>query len=439
MTFSLLYVIIGTLLIVMALTSSVLKRLPLSTSLLYLGVGVGSGPIGIGLIRLDPIESAPLLERLTEVAIVVSLFTTGLKLRARLSSARWGAVLRLAVGSMTLTVLLIALVGVVGLHLLIGAALLGGILAPTDPVLASDVEVEDPWDCDRVRFSLTGEAALNDGSNSPFIFLGLGLLGLHELESGWQWLAADVVWATCGGLAIGALLGTLVGKLVLYLRREHKEAIGLDDFLALGLIALSYGIALLVHAYGFLAVFAAGLALRHIELQSTGETPPAEVMAMTRSAAEFEVASDPEAAPAFMAQAVLGFNEPLGRIGEVAIVLLLGSILTPDYLSREALWFVPLLLLVIRPISVGLGLIGSCTSGLQRVLITWFGIRGIAAIYYTMYALDHGLPSELAQPLTALALTTVAASIVVHGISVSPLMNFYSSKTALSEELLQQQ
>ena len=104
--------------------------------------------------------------------------------------------------------------------------------------------------------------------------LGLGLLGLHEIGAfGWRWLAVDVGWAVLGGLAIGGGLGTLVGRLVLYLRRTHQEAVGLDDFLVLGLITLSYGIAVGLYAYGFLAVFAAALAVRRIEMQHTGETP----------------------------------------------------------------------------------------------------------------------------------------------------------------------
>lgn len=182
MTFTLSYIVVGVLLIVMALAGSVLKRLPLTATLLYLGVGFALGPAGYGLIQLDPVKHSELLERLTEVSVLVSLFTTGLKLRTPLSDNRWRLVARLAFGSMTLTVLLIALVGMVGLGMSIGAALLlGGILAPTDPVLASDVEVNNPWDRDRLRFSLTGEAALNDGSNSPFVFLGMGLLGLHSL------------------------------------------------------------------------------------------------------------------------------------------------------------------------------------------------------------------------------------------------------------------
>lgn len=246
---------------------TVLKRLPLTTSLLYLVVGILLGPFFLGLIQFDPVQEPALLEKVTEVAVVISLFTTGLKLRLPLSDKGWRLPLRLALVSMTITVGLVALIGVVGLNLPLGAAvLLGAIVAPTDPVLASDVQSEHPWDVDSLRFGLTGEAGLNDGTAFPFVMLGLGLLGLHEIgEFGWRWLALDVLWASAGGLGVGGVLGTLVGRLVLYLRGEHKEAVGTDDFLALGLIAFSYGSALLIGAYGFLAVFAAGIALRRIE------------------------------------------------------------------------------------------------------------------------------------------------------------------------------
>ena len=164
---------------------------------------------------------------------------------AGLSDGRWLLPLRLAILSMLVTVALVAGVGVLALGLPLGAAiLLGGILAPTDPVLASDVQVANPGDRDRLRFALTGEAGLNDGTAFPLVMLGLGLLGLHDIGSfGWRWLAVDVIWAVTAGVAIGAVLGTAVGRLVLYLRRTHKEAVGLDNFLALGLVGLAYGAA----------------------------------------------------------------------------------------------------------------------------------------------------------------------------------------------------
>jgi NhaP-type Na+/H+ or K+/H+ antiporter len=429
MNYDIWFVIIGALLIGMALSVSFLKRLPLTTSMLYLAVGLFLGPFAAGMIRLDPVGQAPVLERFTEVAVIVSLFTAGLKLRLPFADAAWRLTFRLALLSMMITVGLVTLVGVFGLNLPLGAAvLLGAVLAPTDPVLASDVQTESPWDRDRLRFSLTGEAGLNDGMAFPFVMLGLGLLGLHEIGAfGWRWLAVDVLWAIAGGIGIGGLLGTCVGRLVLYLRREHKEAVGSDDFLALGLIALSYGGALLLRTYGFLAVFAAGAALRRIERRYT-EGKPGVKSQKASAVGEAENATDPEKAPAYMAQAVLGFNEQLERLGEVAIVVLVGGMISVRYLPAEALWFVPVLLLIVRPASVWLGLLGSSASGIQRHLIAWFGIRGIGSIYYLMYAVNHGLSPELSRRLTALTLTAVAVSVVVHGISVTPLMGFYEKR-----------
>ena len=434
MQFTVSYIVVGAVFIVMALSGSVLKRLPLSTSMLYLAAGVLIGPHALNLVNFDPITQAAIVERITEVAVIVSLFTAGLKLRVPLRDPLWRLPIVLASWSMTLTVGLIALVGVVALDLPLGAAiLLGAVLAPTDPVLASDVQVSGPRDQDRLRFTLTGEAGFNDGTAFPFVMLGLGLLGLHETgEGGWRWLAVDVLWAIPGGLLVGALLGTATGQVILFLRREHKEAVGLDDFLALGLIALSYGTALLLHTYGFLAVFAAGLALRKIEVASVGhEKAPDEVVEEAAAEGRGEqIATDAETAPAYMMQAVLGFTEQLERIGEVVVMLLVGVMISVTALPGDALWFVPLLLLVIRPVAAAMGMIGSTTTWLQRAFIAWFGIRGIGSIYYLMYAIAHGVSERTAGLLTGLTLAVVAASVIVHGVSVTPLMRRYSAATA---------
>jgi NhaP-type Na+/H+ or K+/H+ antiporter len=360
--------------------------------------------------------------------VIVSLFTAGLKLRAPLGGGRWQTPVRLALLSMSITVGLVAVVGYFGLDLPIGAAvLLGAVLAPTDPVLASDVQVRDAADRDRLRFGLTGEAGLNDGTAFPFVMLGMGLLGLHEIGSwGLRWVAVDVIWAIGGGLAIGSGLGTLVGRLVIFLRSRYQEAVGLDDFLSLGLIALSYGVALLAHTYGFLAVFAAGLALRRIEQRHSEETPSEEVRAAAVVGEAEEIATDPVNAPAYMAEAVLGFNEQLERILVVGVVLLVGGLMHPQWFPPEVWWFVPVLLLVIRPLSTTVGLLGTDTSATQRRHIAWFGIRGVGSIYYLMYAIEHGLPDEHALPMAGVVLSTIAVSVIVHGISVTPVMKAYA-------------
>ena len=443
------FLIVGVLLLAVAISGSLVARLPLTTALLYLAAGAVLGPHGMALVDLDPGDDTALLGRLTEVVLLISLFAAGLKLRNPWNDRRWRLPLLLATAAMAITIALVSVAGVVGLALPLGAAVLfGAIVAPTDPVLASDVQVENAADRDRLRFALTGEAGLNDGSAFPFVLLGLGLLGLHDLgELGWRWVAVDVVWAVTAGLATGWLVGTMIGRVVLYLRRVHREAVGLDELLALGVIALSYGVALAIAGSGFLAVFAAGLAMRRVERRETATTAaseiaPADVRAAATSvqvaAASGQSASGPVApvdlatstatAPAYMAEASLGFTEQLERLGEFVIVLLLGSMLGPGTLTRDAIWFVPLLFLVIRPLAMAIGAPMRGAPTAQRLLASWFGIRGIGSIFYLMFALQHALPSALGERLVALTFSVVAASIVIHGISVTPLMRAYSRR-----------
>ena len=433
MFFEIWALIIGALLITMALSGTWLRQLPVSTAMLYLAAGYGLGPAGLALLAPDPLAYSVILERAAEVAVLISLFAVGLKLALPLSDKGWRLPLRLASVSMTITVALIAAIGMVGLGLSLGAAvLLGAILAPTDPVLASDVQLREANDRDRVRFSLTGEGGLNDGAAFPFVMLGLGLLGLHDLGAGgWRWLAVDVLWAISGGLLIGGVSGTLIGRLVVYLRGRHKASVGLDEFLALGLIALAYGLAVLSHTYGFLSVLAAGVALRRVTESPAGVSKSAarQSSLQTKQANEAH-ATDVDFAGAYMIQEVQGFNEQLERIAEVAIVLVVGAMLSYTYLHAGAVWFVLLLFLVVRPVSVWLGLLGAPVSRDQRIMISWFGIRGIGSIYYLMYAINRGLPRSLAEHIIALTLTMVAASIVLHGISVTPLMDRYARRKA---------
>jgi NhaP-type Na+/H+ or K+/H+ antiporter len=216
-------------------------------------------------------------------------------------------------------------------------------------------------------------------------------------------------------LGLGYLLGALVGRAILYLRMHHREALGSDEFIALGLIALAYGVAVLCHAYGFLAVFAAGLALRRID-----EPPvPVGTAALGKAAA---------AAPARMMQAVQRFNAQLERFAEVGIVLVVGALLAVTEFRSEVLWFIPVLFLVIRPLAVYLGLLGTRVEPSQRRLMAWFGIRGIGSIYYLMYAITHALEPRLAERLLSITVAVVVASVLAHGVSVTPLMQRYEQR-----------
>jgi len=401
------FLIAGVLLLTVAVTGALLKQLPLTTSMFYLGVGAALGPWGAGLLDFDIIGDAAMLEVLTELAVIISLFTAGLKLRLPFDDTRWRTPVLLAVVMMPLTIAGITAFGVMGLGLSLAASLLlGAVLAPTDPVLASDVQVAHEHDAEPVRFSLTGEAGFNDGTAFPFVMLGLGLLGVHELgDYGLRWGVVDLLWAVAAGLAIGAAAGAGVGRLVLYMRRANKETVGFDECLALGLIALSYGLALQLHAYGFLAVFAAGLTMRRIERD------------------------EPGTAPETMTRGVLEFNEQLERLGEVAVVIVTGALLAGIVEWTTGLLVAAALLLVIRPAATALTLMGSPLTTVQRLLIAWFGVRGVGSVYYLTYALAHGAAtSPEARGLADITLVVVTVSILIHGVSVTPLMRFYSAR-----------
>ncbi|EPC02382.1 sodium:proton antiporter [Litchfieldella anticariensis FP35 = DSM 16096] len=416
------FILIGTLLLVVGFTFSYFARVPATSAIVYLLIGFIFGPMGFDLFHFNALKESAILELLTEVAVLISLYCAGVKMPAPVTFKRWRNPLQLAVVSMALTVGLVALFGYYWLALPLGAAvLLGAVVAPTDPVLATEVQVRHADDTDELRFALTCEAGMNDGSAFPFVMLGLGLLGLHDLgDAGWRWLAVDVFWASGAGIGIGILAGCGVGWLVNKIRTTFVGTAFLESFLGLGLIAFAYGVSLLVDAWGFLAVFSAAVALRHTELKLAGlkqdysvpvETPPE---------------GEPQAiAHVHVSESSLVFNEHLERLAEIVLVLLIGGSLFWDSWSWRAVGFAAFLFFVARPISVHLGLLGSRAPMRMRHLVGWFGVRGIGSLYYLMYAIQHGLPEGIALELIHLTLVVVALSILVHGVSVKPTIARY--------------
>lgn len=411
---------VGALMVTMVVAGTLLGRLPLSSAMVYLAVGWVLGPEVMDVLRPDPFAHARALEHIAEVALLISLFAVGMQLGVPLRDRRWRLPARLAVASMTVMVAMVAAIGVWLLELPLGAAiLLGAILAPTDPVLASGVHSEPGAKPDRLGFSLAGEGGLNDGTAFPFVMLGLGLLGFEELGPGFaRWWGIQLLWATLAGVAIGAALGAAGGGLVVYLRRRHGQAVGLDEFLGLGLIGMAYGLAQISLASGFLAVFAAGLALQRVR-EGAGEAHPTAAVGAQASAQQTHHAGD-------MQDAVQAFNEQLEKVAELALVLMVGAMLAYAPVAPAAWWFVPLLLFVLRPLSVLVALPGENLSRPQQAMIAWFGIRGIGSVFYLLFALHHPLPARIAETLVSLTLWTVAASITTHGLSAQPLMQRYT-------------
>ena len=423
------FLLVGGLLLARGLTSAMLQRLPFTPAIVYLAVGLLVGPTVLNLFHFNPLKESALLEVLTEVVVLISLFSAGVKMPAPVSLARWRAPILLATVSMVLSVAMVAVFAYFILGLPLGAGvLLGAILAPTDPVLATDVQTRHPGDRDQLRFTLTCEAGMNDGSAFPFVMLGMGLLGLHELgEFGLRWALVDVLWATLAGIAIGVLSGAALAIFGRKLRSAHPQHKLMDDFLGLGLIGVVYGLSVMVDAWGFLAVFFAAVSLRQTELKLAvaDRTSPPQPQAARIEPPATDSSPNGEPVPT-VSLGSLVFKEHLERLSEVMLVLLIGGTLFLDSWSWRAVGLALFLFMVARPVSVLVGLLGTRTSWPLRGMVGWFGVRGIGSLYYLMYAIQHGLPEDLAMELIQFTLLVVALSILAHGTSVKPLMSQFS-------------
>jgi len=418
------FLLVGGLLLTRGLTASLLKHLPVTPAIVYLLVGLLVGPTVLNVSHFNPLKESALLEILTEVVVLISLFSAGVKMPAPVSFARWRAPVLLASVSMAASVGLIAAFAYYLLDLPLGAGiLLGAILSPTDPVLATDVQTRHPDDRDQLRFTLTCEAGMNDGSAFPFVMLGLGMLGLHDLgEFGQRWALVEVLWATLAGIAIGVAAGMALAHAGHILRGTPPQRELMNDFLGLGLIGVVYGVSVMVDAWGFLAVFFAAVALRQTELKliSADQVAPNPASsAVIESVAAAGPLSDD--APTISHRSLV-FKEHLERISELVLVLLIGGTLFASSWSWRAVALALFLFVVVRPVSVLLGLAGTRTTWRIRGLVGWFGVRGIGSLYYLMFAIQHGLPEPLALELIELTLIAVTLSIFVHGTSVKPLL-----------------
>jgi len=433
--------VLGTQLLILALASAYLRWLPVTTSVLYLAFGLAIGPLGLGFWEVEFGEVIDWLEHLAEAAVLVSLFVGGLKLRLAFRDPAWINAYLLAGPVMLASIAGVALVA----HYLLGlepgvALLIGAILAPTDPVLASLVQVNHASDVDRVRYGLSGEAGLNDGMAFPFVVFALLFIN-HGSTTGWfaDWAWLRLLWAIPAGLVLGFVLGQQVGRLAIYLRAKHADtAMSPNDFLALALISLAYVCAELIGAWGFLAVFAAGVGLRHAEIALSGPlAKPAEELTQPLPHIAGEVPQEaelngkhiaqPTLAAGVLVSDILSFGNLLERALEVLLVTILGVLLAAHW-DWRALLLGGALFCIIRPLSVHLLLPGRFVSAPQRRLMGWFGIRGIGSLYYLSYALSHGLPESAQADSIGLTLSVVALSILLHGLSTQPLLDQYERK-----------
>lgn len=390
----------GALVLMTAWLPMLLRKAPLSLPILC--VGAGAVLFALPPLRpfaIHPLQFPVLVERLSELVVIVSLMGAGLKIDRMIGLRSWALTWRLLGIAMPVTMAI-----VVGLSFgLLGvgpaaALLIAAVLAPTDPVLASDVQVGGPGEGreDEARFALTSEAGLNDGLAFPFVHLAIALsaasFGSGDLL---DWFGRDLLRKTFLGAGAGYAIGRGLGYLTFHLPMRTSLSRSGDGFVALAVTLLAYGLVETLGGFGFLAVFVSALALRNASRDHDYH------------------------------DRLHGFAEEAERLLMMLLLVLFGGTVVFGGLLAPFDWstllFLAGVLLVARPAAGLLSLIGSKLPWREQLVISFFGIRGIGSIYYLAFALNHA-PFADAHRLWSIVGAVVLASILLHGVTVTPAL-----------------
>jgi NhaP-type Na+/H+ or K+/H+ antiporter len=365
-----------------------------ATSALLILLGLASFALLPGMPSApDPVRAPRAWEVASELCVIIGLFGTGLRIDRLAKSRTRQPTIRLLAIAMPLTIIAVAIVGwsAAGLTL-VGGLLLGAILAPTDPVLAGDVQVGPPLEGGEhpVRYTLTTEAGLNDGLAFPFVHLGILAVaagGLTAWDTG-EWLLRDVLYRSVAGAGVGIAVGWLLGKVLFAWPRGNALSQTGSGVVALAGVFLAYGSAELVEGYGFIAAFTSGVTLRRIESEH-----------------EFH-------------RRLHNFTEALEHALTAILLVALGAALPtlwPHFTAANALIGVALIF-VIRPLAGWLSLPRTVLQGRERIVVAFYGVRGIGSIYYLAYA-GHHVKLVNEYEIWATVAFTILLSTVVHGLT----------------------
>jgi len=375
-----------------------LKKLPLTLAILCVALGVVVFSTGLLSFNPDPRTWDTATERLTELVVIISLMGAGLKLDRPLGWRRWASTWRLLAVAMPLTIAAVAWLGIAGLAFSLPMALLlGAAMAPTDPVLAADVQVGPPrsGDEDEVRFGLTSEAGLNDALAFPFVHLAIlaAAGGLTSTGGLTDWFAIDVGWKLLAGVGVGVLCGLGFALLIFTSPRVGGVRFG-DGLVALAATLVAYSMAELAHGYGFLAVFVCALTIRARERDH------------------------------HFHQEMHDFSDQIERLLMMLLLVLFGGALANGLLASLT-WTDALVglavVFVVRPVAGMIAMVGSGQPLRERLLLAFLGIRGVGSVYYIAYGLNHGDFGN-SERLWAIVGFVILASILVHGVTAAPLL-----------------
>jgi sodium/hydrogen antiporter len=400
----LLILIAGLAMLGMGYFPRLLDRRPMSLPILYVLFGVIIFLLPSQIPTPNPVGSesqSQILEYATEVLVITSLTGVGLAIDRTLGWKRWGITWRLLGITMPLCILALGFLGQQFLGLsLAGAVLLAGALAPTDPVLASDVQVAGPGEGDDekddVRFGLTSEAGLNDGLAFPFIHLSIALAAA-PLSAGLtvQWLGYDVLYRILIGVIGGFVVGRVLSWLAFRATEEARTSHTNEGLVVISATFIAYGLTEIFHGYGFLATFVAAITLRQVEREH-------EYHRRTHN-----------------------FVDQIERIMLSIMLIAFGGILVSGIL-RNVTWQMIAValafLLIVRPLAGWIGLIGATSANRrEKLAISFFGIRGMGSLYYVAYGVNHADFGDVSMIWTMTCLI-ILLSIFIHGISASPIM-----------------
>ena len=376
----------------MAWMPSITRQTHISYSIIYVLIGF----VLYTLIDLkplpNPMEHQLITLHLTELVVIVSLMGTGIKIDQPFSFKTWLVPLRLVTITMLLCIAAIALLA----HYVLGfdvasSILLGAVLAPTDPVLASDVQVGPPLekDSNHVRFAITAEAGMNDGMAFPFVWLAIAVAGVTAFSGRGVslWLARDVLYKIVAGIVCGILLGRLLAYLIFQLPQKIDFIVIRDGLVGVAATLLVYGVTELLHGYGFFAVFVAAITLRNYELNHKYH------------------------------KRLHDFTDQIERILVAMVLVLFGGALANGILQYLT-WPMALvglaIVLLVRPLLGLLTLADKKMHFQEKMAISFFGIRGIGSFFYLSFAL-HQSYFVYGQQLWSLVSFIVVLSLIIHG------------------------
>lgn len=408
----LLITLIGFAALGMAWMPAVTSRTGISYSIIYVLLGVILYALFPGKLPSPlPQLNEELTMHVTEMVVIISLMGVGIKLDRSFSLKNWSSPLKLIFIAMMLCILTASFIGYEFFSFDVASAvLLGAVLSPTDPVLASDVQVGPPNEKikSETKFALTSEAGLNDGMAFPFTWLAitLAVMANGKSTSILNWFEYDLIYKIIAAIALGYLSGKAVGFIIFKASKKYNFLKTRDGFLALSLTLLVYGVTELLHGYGFVAVFICSVTLRHYEKGSHYH------------------------------EDLHSFTDQIERLLVGIILILFGGSLVSGILHAltwKMVAFTIVFIFVIRPVSGYISLFSSKIDIREKLAISFFGIRGMGSIFYVAFAFRE-IHFNHEEELWSIVAFTILISILVHGFTAVPIMN-YLKKSIPSEKI----